>query len=195
MKKFFNPYLLAMLTFLMCAFSGFSQASEETDARADATALTQAVYMYAKKTIPLNQVETIVAKILVATEERKLDPFVILAMIGQESMFNAKAASPDGSKGIMQVHYKTHRKTFAGASPFDVQASLRVGLGVFTACSAKHGGNLFNTLNCYSGGGGKLYFARFSKSLHQVEKAYAMAVFDTDAITPAPDQLMNAFQS
>jgi hypothetical protein len=86
------------------------------------------------------------------------------------------------------VHYRTHKKSFAGVSPFNVQASLRVGLDVFAACATKTGGNLFKTLNCYSGGGGQKYFAKYTKSVHQVERAYAIAVFDdSNAITQAPN--------
>lgn len=53
----------------------------------------------------------IVEKSIVASKKHEVDPFLLLALMGQESSYNPKAVSSFNAQGLMQVIPKWHGKT------------------------------------------------------------------------------------
>lgn len=82
--------------------------------------------------------------------QHDIDPIVIFSIMQKESLFKRNAKNPDGSYGLMQIQAKVHRKTLAGRNPFDVDANLDIGIGVFKYCQSRWK-TIENTLNCYNG--------------------------------------------
>jgi soluble lytic murein transglycosylase-like protein len=85
---------------------------------------------------------------------QKLDPLLILAVMGVESGFNPFAQSPVGAQGLMQVMTKIHSDKydrFGGKlAAFDPAANLRVGVLVLQDC-IKRTGSVEDGLRAYVG--------------------------------------------
>ena len=85
---------------------------------------------------------------------QKLDPLLILAVMGVESGFNPFAQSPVGAQGLMQVMTKIHSdkyNRFGGKlAAFDPAANLRVGVLVLQDC-IKRTGSVEDGLRAYVG--------------------------------------------
>lgn len=68
------------------------------------------------------------AEVQKQAEEQKLDPRLVKAVIGAESEFSARAVSPSGAMGLMQVKPATAQDMgVAGAALFDPVANIRAG--------------------------------------------------------------------
>jgi soluble lytic murein transglycosylase-like protein len=84
----------------------------------------------------------------------KMDPLLILAVMGVESGFNPFAQSPVGAQGLMQVMTKIHSdkyERFGGnLAAFDPAANLRVGVLVLQDC-IKRTGSVEDGLRAYVG--------------------------------------------
>ena len=145
--------------------------------RNDHAAMAAAITSVTRDKVSDAQAKQIVSTVARYSERLDIDPFIVLAMMNQESTFNRFAKSPDGSYGLMQVHYRVHRAKFKGTSPFEIDASVRIGLDIFTDCLKKNKGQLYGALNCYSGGGGRAYYQRFQKARQKFERDYAIALF------------------
>ena len=61
--------------------------------------------------VPYKTASLIVAKSVVESKKHQVDPFLVLALIGQESSFNKMAESDYGAQGVMQVVPRFHEKT------------------------------------------------------------------------------------
>lgn len=61
--------------------------------------------------VPFKTASLIVAKSVVESKKHQVDPFLVLALIGQESSFNKEAESDYGAQGVMQVVPRFHEKT------------------------------------------------------------------------------------
>lgn len=76
-------------------------------------------------------VEDIVILAESAAKSTKLDPLLILAVIGVESRFNPYAASPFGAQGLMQVigkfHTDKYQPTPDGLALLDPETNINVG--------------------------------------------------------------------
>jgi len=85
---------------------------------------------------------------------QKLDPLLILAVMGIESGFNPFAQSPVGAQGLMQVMTSIHSdkyERFGGKlAAFDPAANLRVGVLVLQEC-IKRSGSVEEGLRAYVG--------------------------------------------
>ena len=86
--------------------------------------------------------------------ERRIDPLLILAIIGIESGFNPFAESSLGARGLMQVIPRFHMDKFpAGLGSrhlFDPAVNIRVGVGVLEEAIKRRGG-LVPGLQQYAG--------------------------------------------
>jgi len=84
----------------------------------------------------------------------KLDPLLILAVMGVESGFNPFAQSPVGAQGLMQVMTRVHSdkyERFGGKlAAFDPATNLRVGVLVLQDC-IKRTGSVEDGLRAYVG--------------------------------------------
>lgn len=73
----------------------------------------------------------------------KLDPTLILAIMGVESSFNPFAQSNVGAQGLMQVMTRVHEDKYQSAggtlTAFDPVTNMRVGVKVLQECIARAG--------------------------------------------------------
>lgn len=58
--------------------------------------------------VPLKTASQIVAKSVVEAKKHEIDPFLVLALMGQESSYNKNATSSYGAQGLMQVVPRFH---------------------------------------------------------------------------------------
>lgn len=98
--------------------------------------------------IPVFEVAQLVGK------ERRIDPLLIVAMIGIESRFNPFAESPMGAQGLMQVIPRFHQDKFPeGANDqalLDPEVNIRVGVDVLKEAIQRRG-SLIAGLQYYAG--------------------------------------------
>lgn len=84
----------------------------------------------------------------------KIDPLLILAVMGVESGFNPFAQSPVGAQGLMQVMTKVHTSKYerfgGNLAAFDPATNLRVGVLVLKEC-IKRTGSVEDGLRAYVG--------------------------------------------
>lgn len=100
--------------------------------------------------------------------ERGVDPFVMLALIRQESFFDPRAGSSAGALGLTQVIPSTGREVAAslGLAAFDPSwlfrpdISIAVGGAYLASQVERFGGNLYHALAAYNGGPGTAAAAR-----------------------------------
>ena len=96
----------------------------------------------------------LVAQAYAIGSSHKVDPLLILAVMGVESGFNPFAQSPVGAQGLMQVMTKIHSdkyERFGGKlAAFDPATNLRVGVLVLQDC-IKRGGSVEDGLRAYVG--------------------------------------------
>jgi len=87
-------------------------------------------------------------------KERRIDPLLILAIIGIESGFNPFAESSVGARGLMQVIPRFHMDKFPDGLGirhiFDPAVNIRVGVGVLEEAIKRRGG-LVPGLQQYAG--------------------------------------------
>ena len=98
--------------------------------------------------LPVFEVAELIGK------ERRIDPLLILAIIGVESGFNPFAESTMGARGLMQVIPRFHMdKVPVGAGSrhlFDPAVNIRVGVRVLEE-AIRRGGDLTAGLQYYAG--------------------------------------------
>lgn len=86
--------------------------------------------------------------------ERRIDPLLIVAVIGVESGFNPFAESPMGAQGLMQVIPRFHMDKVpdgSGDNPFfDPAVNIRIGASVLDEAIRRRGG-LVPGLQYYAG--------------------------------------------
>jgi soluble lytic murein transglycosylase-like protein len=89
--------------------------------------------------------------------EYRMDPLLILAVIGVESRFNPLAKSADGAHGLMQIVPRFHLDKVpngAGVKGFlDPIVNIRVGTRILKEAIERHG-NMTAGLQAYSGSSG-----------------------------------------
>jgi soluble lytic murein transglycosylase-like protein len=89
--------------------------------------------------------------------EYRMDPLLILAVIGVESRFNPLAKSPDGAHGLMQIIPRFHLDKVpngTGVKGFlDPTINIKVGTRILKEAIQRHG-SLIAGLQAYSGSSG-----------------------------------------
>ena len=99
--------------------------------------------------VPVFEIAQLIGK------EMRIDPLLIVAMIGIESGFNPFAESSFGARGLMQVIPRFHRdKVPQGAndsSLLDPVVNIRVGVLVLEEAIRRSGGSLIAGLQQYAG--------------------------------------------
>lgn len=89
-------------------------------------------------------VESIVRLAYKVGREEKVEPTLILAVVGVESSYNPFAASPVGARGLMQVMPKIHKDKFEALSPGDwsplnPEMNMRVGAKIIREYTRRTG--------------------------------------------------------
>lgn len=103
---------------------------------------------------------------LIEREARRndLDPYFVVALMRQESLFNPKAKSGAGAIGLMQVMPATgkavaHRLGIAGFTPeklTDPELNIRIGTVILAGHLRSYGGRVEDVLVAYNAGSGRL---------------------------------------
>jgi soluble lytic murein transglycosylase-like protein len=121
------------------------------------------------------------AVLIIQTSDKfKQNPFVITAMVVNESSARHDAVSRGGDYGLMQVRWRVHQKTIRKKYPHIARAkdmlnprdNLLVGVEIFSNYRERANQNLHDALLFYSAGNRRLarkIFAVFDK----LEKSYA----------------------
>lgn len=89
-------------------------------------------YLAKRYSVSPEAVESIVRLAYKVGKEEKVEPTLILAIVGIESSYNPFAASPVGARGLMQVMPTIHKDKFEALSPGDwsplnPEMNMRVG--------------------------------------------------------------------
>ncbi|MBI5193193.1 MAG: transglycosylase SLT domain-containing protein [Nitrospirae bacterium] len=89
--------------------------------------------------------------------ENKLDPFLLFALIREESWFNNEAVSPSGAIGLMQVMPKTASAIKNGDSVerhtmFDPEFNISLGAKFFADLIKRFNGNIIYAIASYNAG-------------------------------------------
>lgn len=106
----------------------------------------------------INKAKSIVIDTYIYSHNKNLNPTLVLAVMKLESRFNSNAKSHGNAKGLLQVVPFWHKDKLAGRDPFNQKVSIEVGITILDDCIRKHKGNIYKSLSCYSGGGGKVYY-------------------------------------
>ncbi len=80
-----------------------------------------------------------------------VQPSVVLAIIEVESAGNARAVSPTGAKGLMQLSPASARR-YGLTDPFDPSANIAAGVHLFHDLLARYHGDLRLALAAYNAG-------------------------------------------
>ena len=102
--------------------------------------------------VDIKTATTIVSHIVKQSKLQKIDPFLILSLIKNESGFKTNAISNYGAMGLMQVVPRWHNDKIAGRSVTNVATNIEVGVTILTQCIDKSNGKIRKALHCYSGG-------------------------------------------
>jgi len=93
------------------------------------------------------------------SEEQSLDPYLVAALIRQESTFNAGIRSPAGARGLMQIMPATgttiareQRRRYQHSDLYDPEANIRLGTHYFRKVLDQFGGRVDYALASYNAG-------------------------------------------
>ncbi|WP_138518738.1 lytic transglycosylase domain-containing protein [Limnobacter alexandrii] len=103
-----------------------------------------ASYLSKRYSVSPEAVESIVRLAYKVGKEEKVEPTLILAIVGIESSYNPFAASPVGARGLMQVMPKIHKDKFEALSPGDwsplnPEMNMRVGAKIIREYTRRTG--------------------------------------------------------
>ena len=90
-----------------------------------------------------------------ALKKQPLDPLIILSLIRQESVFNPRARSPVGARGLMQLMPTTARKMRRSVNDthlVDPEINIALGTKYFNRLYKRYDGNLVYVLSAYNAG-------------------------------------------
>ena len=103
-----------------------------------------ASYLAKRYSVSPEAVESIVRLAYKVGKEEKVDPTLILAIVGVESSYNPFAASAVGARGLMQIMPKIHKDKFEALSPGDwsplnPEMNMRVGAKIIREYTRRTG--------------------------------------------------------
>jgi soluble lytic murein transglycosylase len=91
---------------------------------------------------------------VVSRYEQKADPYLITALMRQESAFNDRARSPVGARGLMQLMPKTARRMerVSKDALYRPDVNIRLGVRFFSGLVEHYGGEAPLALAAYNAG-------------------------------------------
>jgi soluble lytic murein transglycosylase len=96
------------------------------------------------------------SRVSAAADAARLDPYVVLALMRQESVFDADAVSPAAAYGLMQLLTTTASRvagtTVEARQLFDPTTNITLGTRYLRQLLDRYGGNLAKALAAYNGG-------------------------------------------
>jgi hypothetical protein len=114
--------------------------------------------------------------IYAAGERHKVNPVLILSVMSVESNFNAKAESPTGPIGLLQIAYSWHKEKTTRVGLFDPKNNINVGTRIL---AEYRGSSDTKTLHRYYGGDSETSSAYARKVIsykHKYEKEIKAAL-------------------
>jgi soluble lytic murein transglycosylase-like protein len=101
-------------------------------------------YLAKRYSVSPEAVESIVRLAYKVGKEEKVEPTLILAIVGVESSYNPFAASAVGARGLMQIMPKIHKDKFEALSPGDwsplnPEMNMRVGAKIIREYTRRTG--------------------------------------------------------
>lgn len=206
MKSAFKSLLavVALFVTLVTHSSPLHEISQSERIQSEKEALVPWVIDNSHKQITEAKAKRIIEYVYEFAFENNLDPILLLAIAKNESGFRERAKSSAGAVGMMQVIPRYHREKINKRDPMTMRVSIDVGSKIIREYIDKANNSLRKALNLYSGGGGKKYYAKVSKThkeiaTHLIEYSfvnerpiYAMHNIDKPIINkiPAPTYAM-----
>lgn len=125
---------------------------------------------------PTHAPETIVRFVRLVAPEYRLEPALVLAVMAQESNFNANALSPKNAQGLMQLIPDTARR-FGVRNALDPTQNIRGGMAYLRWLLAHFEGDLRLALAAYNAGEGAVTRYRgvppYAETQHYVRRIIA----------------------
>lgn len=138
----------AILTVLML-FSLTSPAfAEYTPTKA---AVTRMISKETKDKVTAQDIIRIVSAVFKEANRHKLDPFLLVSLIGIESGYRPWAVNKSGARGLTQVIPRYHRDKIRGRDIMNIETNIEVGTQVLVDCLQRNNGVLKKASRCYSG--------------------------------------------
>ena len=119
--------------------------------------------------VDIKTATTIVSHIVKQSKLQKIDPFLILSLIKNESGFKTNAISNYGAMGLMQVVPRWHGDKIAGRAITGVAVNIEVGSKILDDCLNQSNGFIRKALYCYSGGA-KKYTDKLQATYSDIKK-------------------------
>lgn len=160
--------LVALFVTLVTHSSPLHEISQSERIQAEKEALVPWVVDNSHKQINQEKAKRIIEYIYEYALENKLDPLLLLAIAKNESGFRERVRSSAGAVGMMQVIPRYHREKIDKRDPMVMKVSIDVGSKIIREYMDKANNSLRKALNFYSGGGGKKYYAKVSKTHKQI---------------------------
>jgi len=102
-----------------------------------------------------------------------IDPYLLLAIMEQETRYRPNLKNKSGSVGLMQVVPYWHRAKIKGRNVMDPHVNAEVGAMVYFECFKKKR-NITKALTCYNGGGTKGYSEKVVSRWKQLQKLVSL---------------------
>lgn len=175
MKHTLHNAILAITLLLSMAFPAFAEPATVPTK----PALSRLIFEETKGKIKMSDIVRMVNSVFIETAKRGLDPLLALSLIGTESMYQSKAVSREGARGLTQVIPRWHRDKIRGRNIMHIETNIEVGMTVLADCFDDSKGNLSKALKCYSSNA-KNYTAKLRKRYNQLQKAETLYRFENE---------------
>lgn len=94
--------------------------------------------------------ERLLSAVYEYSNNRDIDPLLIVSMVATESSFRKTARSSAGALGYMQVIPKWHKDKIQGRDIFNLETNIEVGVQVIYDCMNRRS-TMYSALACYNG--------------------------------------------
>lgn len=178
--KTFSFRNLFVLVALAIALMGFTPKSHAAVDDVTVSAVAGWIVKHTKEQIKWPQAVKIASVVFDEVSSHRIDPYLVVAMISAESMFNTKAGSSAGARGLMQVMPRWHKDKIKGRNIYDVRTNIEVGVQILQDCLVKASDRMTRGLKCYSGGASKKYETRIIAAHSSLKEAVMVARFDKE---------------